>query len=135
MEVAAFKQLQKDLRDRLVLDEDRLYDATMKQGTLYQDYLEVFIHELTELKGLKLKMDKLHGTLYDKMKNGSDKSWDKKAEIESQIMANDEYHKLRVKHAKQEVIVKFLEESLSNIRNFGFTIKNTIEVKKMQMMM
>ena len=134
MEVSAFKRLQKDIKDRLVLDEDRLYDSTMRMGTLYQDYLEVYISELADLKGIMLKMDKLYGHLYDKYKNSSDKSWTQKGEIESQIYSNDDYHMLRVKKAKQEVMVKFLEESLSNIKSFGFTIKNTIELKKMQMM-
>ena len=134
MEVSAFKRLQKDIKDRLVLDEDRLYDSTMRMGTLYQDYLEVYISELADLKGIMLKMDKLYGHLYDKYKNSSDKSWTQKGEIESQIYSNDDYHMLRVKKAKQEVMVKFLEESLSNIKSFGFTIKNTIELKKMQRM-
>ena len=57
-------------------------------------------------------------------------SWGNAKEIDSQINANPEYCKLMREINQQKYFLNFITETLSNMKNVGFVIKNYLDYRK-----
>ena len=57
-------------------------------------------------------------------------SWGNAKEIDSQINANPEYCKLMREINQQKYFLNFITETLSNMKNLGFVIKNYLDYRK-----
>lgn len=57
-------------------------------------------------------------------------SWGNAKEIDSQINANPEYCKIMREINQQKYFLNFITETLINMKNLGFVIKNYLDYKK-----
>jgi len=130
MEIKTFKALMKKLDLELTLTEENLIEKSKKLPMLYNEYLDIFSKELRSLKKLSADKHKKFGELYKHFKYFDNHNWETKGEIETQILAHDEYYALVVEFNEQETMVKQLEMALENIKRTSFQIKNIIEYKK-----
>ena len=125
-----FKKLKRRALEDLEFNEDNAIELSIKVPNLYQKYLSLYINELDKYKKLVVKRDRMYGELLRNEKVNGDIEWKSKDEYNSVIMTNDNYYDLKLKTQEQEHIVKFLEETLDNIKRMSFNIKNFIDLKK-----
>ena len=125
-----FKKLKRRALEDLEFNEDNAIELSIKVPNLYQKYLSLYINELDKYKKLVVKRDRMYGELLRNEKVNGDIEWKSKDEYNSVIMTNDNYYDLKLKTQEQEHIVKFLEDTLDNIKRMSFNIKNFIDLKK-----
>jgi len=126
-----FMKLKTLVEESLKITDDNVMDKTVSLSTLYARLLQIWSKELRILKIKGLDKDKVYGELYHHYKYKFNFQLDTKAEIEAYIKGDDKYYKIALEYAEQEIIVKFIEQSLEHINNIGFRIKNYIDLKKM----
>lgn len=76
----------------------------------------------------------MHGVKYGELvkfyKFNDSYSWGNAKEIDSQINANPDYCKMLREINEQKYFLTFISETLSNMKNLGFVIKNYLDYKK-----
>lgn len=127
-----FKKLKKVVEKDLKWSRDTAQDKEVQLSTLYSKYLEVYIGQAYIRRKLELKKDKIYGKLYHKYKFDFEFQLDTKAEVESYIKADDEYYKIALEVANQQMITNYIEEVLKEINTIGFNIKDYIELEKLK---
>ncbi len=130
MESEDFKKLKIKTAEIVGFDEEDILNQSLIVPRLYQRYLDIYVVELEKYRSLVSKKDKLYGELWRKVRVDGDVRWTTKEEILSQIRADKNYYALIVSMDKQEVVVKYLEKTLVNIKDMSYNIKNYIDVKK-----
>lgn len=86
--------------------------------------------KLISLKIWKLRQPKSTGHLVKFYKFDDSYSWGNAKEIDSQINANPEYCKMLREINQQKYFLNFITETLSNMKNLGFVIKNYLDYRK-----
>ena len=79
---------------------------------------------------MKLRLGEKYGALVKFYKFDDSYSWGNAKEIDSQINANPEYCKMLREINQQKYFLNFITETLSNMKNLGFVIKNYLDYKK-----
>jgi hypothetical protein len=79
---------------------------------------------------LKLRPGEKYGALVKFYKFDDSYSWGNAKEIDSQINANPEYCKMLREINQQKYFLNFITETLSNMKNLGFVIKNYLDYRK-----
>jgi len=125
-----FKKLKKRATEDIQFNEDNAVQMSALVPNLYQKYLSLYISELEKYKILLLKRDRMYGQLLKKEKLEGEIEWRSKDEYNSVIICNDDYYNIKLQAQEQEYIVKFLEETLENIKRLSFNIKNYVDLKK-----
>lgn len=136
MNFAEFENLRKEIERDLNLNEDNLIEKSIQISNYYTKYLKVYSKELLILKKLFVEKEKRYNELYKKYRFSQDDKFgfelSTKSDIDAFICSNDEYYKKNVKYHSQEVVVKYLEETIKSINTMGFRIKNHIDLMKMK---
>ena len=125
-----FQKLKLFFENELKITEQNIMEKSIQLSNFYSKTLQIYSKELRILKMKKVEMDKTFGELYHKYKFKYDFQLDTKAEVETYIKSDDIYYKLALEYAQQEVQVNFLEQTLGQINNMGYRIKNFIDLKK-----
>lgn len=125
-----FVELKKHIEERMYVSDNNAVKLCRQVPLLYQQYLDLYLTELQILKELKAERDVLYGTLYKKFRRGKHEIIENKHEIESYIKADKLYYELSIKINKQEIHSTYLEQTVSNIKQLGYSIRNYIEFKK-----
>jgi hypothetical protein len=107
---------------------------------LLQIYTEQGFKLGIELAELCNKRNKMKGELMVNLKMNPDKSSNPKYQIllktkddfECQFQSFDEYNELSKQISIVEAQAKHVEQTLSNIKQFGYTLKNILDVKKLE---
>ena len=86
--------------------------------------------EVDILKSLQIKKDSLYAKFYKEYKEDYHRELDNKHEYNTYINTKSEYEKICIDVARQEIITKYLEETVDNIKKMNFSVKNWIELKK-----
>ena len=135
MEIKDFEKL-KALAVKEIRFENNIESAmemSARIPNLYMKYLDIYTYEYKSLSELKNKMDKKYGILMERLKLESDIAWKNEGELKAQINRDDEYYNMRVEFSQQEYMVKWLEETLTNINRVGYSINSFIALKKLLM--
>lgn len=137
MNLEQYQVLKKKVEEDLLVDESNAAEKSLKFSSLYSKYLSLYMQELRILKTISVEKDKLYGELYHKYKFNTDKDFnyqlDSGKEIDTYVRKNESFYKKCLDFQNQEIIVKYLEETLSNLNNTGYRIKNYIELLKLKM--
>lgn len=131
MKIQDFKVLMAKLDASLKLSKENLVHVSEKLPLLQHEYLDIWGKEARSLEKMRADRKRKYGLLYEEIKHNRDVAWDTKAEIETQIHADDEYYKKSIEFHQQEIMVEQLSKCLDNIRNTSFQIKNIIEYNKL----
>ena len=127
-----FNKLKLFTGGKFKITEDNILSQAISIPSSYHYYLDLYIDELKTLKNKITEREKLYGTLYDTIRFGGNRDLRNKTEIDPYINSNDIYYKLCLEINDQEVIMKYLEETLSSINKLSYSIKNYIDIKNLQ---
>lgn len=96
-----------------------------------QKWTKLYTTQKYLVSQLKVSLNKIYGELYYYYKFNDNVSWGTTKEIESQIYKDSKYLMAIKEYDTQKYYYDFIEETLTNIKNLGFTIKNYLDYKKM----
>jgi len=126
-----FTKLKFILEKQFDFDETNSKQVLMSLTKAYQHYLTILSNEMSELVELKGKKEVLRGERFNYYKRGGSKfRCDNKDEYLAYINAEPEMGALNVKIAQQDIIVKFLDNTLANIKSTGYNIKTLNDIQK-----
>jgi hypothetical protein len=125
-----FEQLKESTNKKFIINDLNILTKTQTLSKTLQDYITIFVSEYETLKTLKTNQDHLYGQLYKHYKENYNVELESKHEYETYILGDEKYYNLTLELNKQEIIVKFLEETIDNIKKLSFNIKNWLEIKK-----
>lgn len=83
-----------------------------------------------EVEKLKIEMDELYGKKFKYYRIEDNVQWNTTKEIESQIFADKDYAAKNRQLAEQKYYLNYIEETLSNLKDLHYTIKNYLDYKK-----
>jgi hypothetical protein len=133
MNLEQFKALKAKVEINLDVDESNAAEKSLKFSSLYSKYLALYMQELRLLKTLSTEKDKLYGELYHNFKFKNNYQLDSSKEIETYVRSDQSFYQKCLDFQNQEIVVKYLEETLQNINSTGYRIKNYIELLKLKM--
>ena len=119
--------------------EDTKLPDTLKEIMKINNLLPATIQRWTTLytkqrfivATLKTQVNEVYGEKFKFYKFDDNYSWSTTKEVESQINRDPAYLAILKEHDTQKYILDFIEETVNNIKNLGFTIKNYIDYQKM----
>ncbi|MFW6282046.1 MAG: recombination mediator protein UvsY [bacterium] len=127
-----FQELKKLIEKEIKLDESNIMEKSIQLSNLHTKMLQLYSNELKLLKNKYHEREKIFGELYEHFRFKSDYSLTTKTEIEPFIKSNDKYYKAALEYSQQEVIVKYIEQTIDQINALGFRIKNYIDLLKIK---
>jgi len=125
-----FIELKKHIEEILHVNDTNALKLCRQVPLLYQQYLDLYLTELQSLKELKAERDVLYGQLWHKFRRESRYDLDSKHEVESYIKSDKIYYELAIKINKQEIYSTYLEQTVNNIKQLGYSIRNYLDFKK-----
>lgn len=114
----------------LKIDDSTAVSFTATLPNKYQTFLDILTSESYLLKSLMNKRDKMYADLYIELKEKHRRTIENKTEYEAYINHNEDYYKILVDISKQETIVNYLEQTINNIKQAGYAVKNYIDLKR-----
>jgi len=96
-----------------------------------QKWTKLYTKQRFIVATLKTKMNEIYGEKFKFYKFDDNYTWSATKEIESQINKDPTYIAVVKEYDTQKYILDFIEETVSNIKNVGFTIKNYLDYQKM----
>jgi hypothetical protein len=118
------------INDFLIINEDNASEKSRSVPSVFQKVLNIYYNTVKEYKMAKVILSSKIGERYRFYKE----DWNRelsKIEIESYyIPAEEEITDIRKTIAILESQIKYLEETIANIKSMSFNIKNYIELKK-----
>ena len=127
-----FDELKLEVEEDLKITEDNVLQKNLKLSNMYNHYLKIYIHEIKILKSIASSKNLKYKEKYHFYKFDCQFKLTSNKEIETYVEGDEEINKLNVRIQNQEIIVKYLEEVLDNIKSTGYRIKNHIELYKLQ---
>jgi len=125
-----FEQIKIIAEKKLFFNEDNFQGKLSEVPLIYDTFLKLFIKEHKVLQNMKLKKDIKYADLYRNLKFNSDIRLENKHEIENQMFSDISYQKIVSDINDQQEIVTFLEQTLENVKNLSFAIRNYIDWRK-----
>lgn len=132
MTVQEFKDLQKKAETELKMPDkmSEIIDKNNLLPTFISDWQKLYANQTYIVKKLEIDAGVKYGELVKFYKFQDNYSWGNAKEIDSQINANPEYCKMLREINEQKYFLTFITETLSNMKNLGFVIKNYLDYKK-----
>lgn len=96
-----------------------------------QKWTKLYTKQRFIVATLKTKMNEIYGEKFKFYKFDDNYTWSATKEIESQINKDPVYIAIIKEYDTQKYILDFIEETVNNIKNVGFTIKNYLDYQKM----
>lgn len=132
MTIQEYKQLEAKATEELKMP-DKLSEIIEKNNllpTYISDWQKLFANQTFIVKKMEIDAGVKYGELVKYYKFNDSYSWSNAKEIDSQINANPDYCKMLRDINEQKYFLTFISETLSNMKNLGFVIKNYIDYKK-----
>lgn len=132
MTVQEFKELEKKAETELKMPDkmSEIIDKNNLLPTFISDWQKLYANQTYIVKKLEIDAAIKYGELVKYYKFQDNYSWGNAKEIDSQINANPDYCKMLREINEQKYFLTFITETLSNMKNLGFVIKNYLDYKK-----
>ena len=132
MTIKEFQDLEKVVEEELKMPDGlrEVIDKNNYLPTLIGKYQKLYANQTYIVKKLEIDASEKYGELVKYYKFQDSFSWSNAKEIDSQINANPEYCKILREINQQKYFLNFITETLSNMKNLAFVIKNFIDYKK-----
>jgi hypothetical protein len=128
-----FTKLKAFNQNKFKITEDNVLTQAISIPSSYHYYLDIYADELKILKNKITEREKLYGVLYDQIRFHDNRELKNKTEIDPYINSNEMYYQLCLNVNDQEVIVKYLEETISSINKLSYSIRNYIDIKNFKL--
>lgn len=125
-----FTELKKYIDGKIQWTQDNCQSKLMELTILYSKCVDVFSEESLILNDLELQRDTLYGELLEHLKFNSDKRWDTKGEIESQMFRDVNYQSIIRQINEQKSVTDYLGRVFEMIKSTQFAIKNYMDWEK-----
>lgn len=129
MKIEDLNKIKKQIEDDLQITDQNVLSKSLTVPNLFQKILSIFVRESLILKKMKADLDKEYGLKIKFYKETYDHKLNV-AETSGYIDSDEVYFKKKNEFLVQESICSYLEESMGNIKQLSFQIKNYIELKK-----
>ena len=132
MTIKEFQELEKAVEDELKMPDGlrEVIDKNNYLPTLIGKYQKLYANQTYIVKKLEIDAAEKYGELVKYYKFQDSFSWSNAKEIDSQINANPQYCQILREINQQKYFLNFITETLSNMKNLAFVIKNFIDYKK-----
>lgn len=130
----------KEFEEDMILREDNLIEKSLSRSAIAAKWARYSYEEERYKKQILEQIDKLKNALYQKLyekkKNDilSQRATEMsiKIEVEGLLKKSTQYEKIKDDLSHQDDIIRFIAEAKQIISSFGFDIKNSIEVLKIE---
>lgn len=117
---------------RVQYTEDNMQTKLREIPLLYQEFLRYQSVQLKEKIDLDLQLEEIFGERFKYYKFDDSYNWGSKTEIESRVYCDKLYIDKKRECEQQNIVIKYIEETLANIKSMGYSIRNEIEYLKYQ---
>lgn len=122
--------LREQINIDLIIDKSKLDDEAINHPALVQKYLNLYFDQLRRLHPLQHEYDLLYKDKLIFYTTKFDLIPKTVKELDSLIKGDLEIIELQKKIDEQNILISFLKESVDNIKNKGWAIKNAIDMMK-----
>lgn len=127
-----FIALQKRALVDMKLTQDNVKDKILELPILFTKYKKLYLDQRGILKNINIEIKKTRAKKYHHYKFDGDFRLDTATEINIYVDGNDEMCYLNVLLDKQELIVEFLSDTVSNISKMSYLIRSYVDLEKMR---
>lgn len=129
------EELMQMSKEDLEVTKENISDKSIKYSSIYHKYVKMKYHQDIEFSKLKIEREKVYGDLFHAYKfenksGGYDLST--KTEIDIYVKKDPDFQKINLKYLKQEALLKFLEQTVENVKNMSYSFKNYVDIEKFQ---
>lgn len=129
-----FKKLQAIAEEEVKMP-DKLREIIDKNNylpTLIMKWQKLYANQLYIVKAMEIDCGEKYGELLKYYKFQDSCAWSTTKEIESQINSNPVYCKMLRDVNTQKYYLNFIQETMNDMKNLNFVIKNYLDYKKME---
>ena len=129
-----FLSLQKQVMKDLKLTRDNVNDKLLEMAVIYTKYRKLYYDQKTVLKNIDLEIKKTKKKRYHYYKFGEDFEFrlDNATERMIYVDGDEELCDLYLLYDKQESIVDFLKDTMSQINKMSYLIRSYVDLEKMR---
>lgn len=129
-----FLTLQKQVMKDLKLTRDNVQDKILEMPIIYTRYRKLYYDQRKLLKNINSDIKKTKKNRYHYYKFGKDfeYSLDNNTERMIYVDGDDEMCDLYMLHDRQEAIVEFLKDTISQITKMSYLIRSYVDLEKMR---
>jgi len=124
------EELFEKVKDDLNIDKKDLSLVSLNIPNLFSKYSALLFVFQKHLAECKADLDKMYATLYVYYKKDHPIIFKNKQEIDAMIYGDERYIEIKRKYDELSNIVQFLENTIKQIHQLPFTIRNVIEWEK-----
>ena len=127
-----FITLQKRVLLDLKLTEDNIKQKILELPIFFTKYKKLYLDQREILKNINIDIKKTRAKKYHFYKFDGDFKLDTATEINIYVDGDDEICQLNVMLDKQEGIVEFLNDTLSQISKMSYLIRSYVDLEKLR---
>lgn len=125
-----FSELKSYIDKKINWTSENCQSKLMELTILYSKCIDLFSEESLILNDLNLQKNVLYGELLEELKFNSDRRWDTKNELESQMYRNPKYQTLCRQIIEQESVTDYLGKCFEIIKSTQYAIKSYMDWEK-----
>ncbi len=128
-----FQKLVEFTKDKFNINESNIMEKSLLLFSSYNYYNDLYIHELRILKKKLIEKESIYGEVYQAFRTGKmNLELKHKTEIDPFINSNAVYKNICLEIIDQEMVVRYLEETLDIIKKSSYHINNIITLIKLK---
>jgi CHAD domain-containing protein len=131
-ELITDEQLKEIAKDVAPVNEFDIIAECQNSPNVTQKYLEWVFQQKRRLKKLKRMLNQLEGQLYQYYKCDFEITLSNSSDIMRFVWKDKKYITMKEAYDDQESLVEFLEETVKNLKNKSFMLRNIIDCKKLE---
>lgn len=125
-----FKNLKDYIDKKINWNQDNCQGKLMELTVLYSKCIDLFSEESLLLNELKLQKDIIYGDLLETLKFESNRRWDSKNELESQMYREPKFQLISRQINEQQSVVDYLGKCFEIIKSTQYAIKSYMDWEK-----
>jgi len=127
-----FLNLQKRVQRDLELTADNVRTKILELPIMYTRYMKLYLDQRKILKEIKNDMLKMRKKRYHHYKFDGDFALGNTTEINLYVDGDDKIWELTIVLDKQEAVVEYCKETVSQISKMSYLIKSYVELEKLR---
>lgn len=129
MELKDLQKLRELAKNDLQFDDENLSSKLSNHPVTCQRYTDKLMQEKLLLGKLEIEKENLYSKKYHTYKFEGDYKLSSAKEIDIYVKGDKDYDSILKRYNEKVIIVNLLDETLKNIRNMGFSMKQYFDLK------
>ena len=127
-----FLALQKRIIADVLLTRDNVQQKILELPILYTKYKKLYLEQRQLLKNINIDIKKTKAKRYHFYKFDNDFRLDTATEINLYVEGDDEMCQMYILQDKQEGIVEYIKDALSQIDKMSYQIRSYVDLEKLR---